>query len=80
MDFGLQGAGRPSFGEIFQGNCVQNGIPVITLPEAAIHDIWRQLREKPGAEMTIDLPNQTGDRSGRTDASISTSAHCARIA
>ena len=28
------------------------------LPEAAIHDLWRQLREKPGAEITIDLPNQ----------------------
>ena len=58
MDFGLQALVGVSFGEIFQGNCVQNGIVAVTLPEAAIHDLWRQLREKPGAEIIIDLPNQ----------------------
>ena len=59
MDFGLQALIGVSFGEIFQGNCIQNGIVAVTLPEAAINDLWRQLREKPGAEITIDLPNQT---------------------
>lgn len=59
MDFGLQALVGVSFGEIFQGNCIQNGIVAVTLPEAVIHDLWRQLREKPGAEITIDLPNQT---------------------
>jgi 3-isopropylmalate/(R)-2-methylmalate dehydratase small subunit len=59
MDFGLQALVGVSFGEIFQGNCIQNGIVAVTLPEAAIHDLWGQLREKPGAEITIDLPNQT---------------------
>jgi 3-isopropylmalate/(R)-2-methylmalate dehydratase small subunit len=58
MDFGLRALVGPSFGEIFQVNCIQNGIPAITLPEAAIHAIWRQLRERPGADLTIDLPNQ----------------------
>ena len=58
MDYGLQALVGPSFGEIFQVNCIQNAIPAITLPEAAIHAIWRQLRERPGAELTIDLPNQ----------------------
>jgi len=59
MDFGLQALVGVSFGEIFQGNCIQNGIVAVTLPEAAIHDLWRQLRAQPGAEITIDLPNQT---------------------
>jgi len=58
MDYGLQALLGQSFGEIFQVNCIQNGIPAITLPEAAIHAIWRQLMERPGAELTIDLPNQ----------------------
>ena len=58
MDFGLQALIGPSFGEIFQVNCIQNGIVAVTLPEALIHDIWRQLKEKPGAAITIDLPNQ----------------------
>jgi len=58
MDFGLRALVGPSFGEIFQVNCLQNGILVVTLSETIIRDIWRQLWERPGAEMTIDLPNQ----------------------
>ena len=58
MDFGLRALIGPSFGEIFQVNCTQNGIPAITLPEAAIHDLWRELREQPGAQLIIDLPSQ----------------------
>jgi 3-isopropylmalate/(R)-2-methylmalate dehydratase small subunit len=59
MDFGLRALVGPSFGEIFQVNCIQNGILAITLPEATIHDLWRQLKERPGAQVTIDLPNQS---------------------
>ena len=59
MDFGLRALVGPSFGDIFQVNCIQNGILTITLAEAIIRDLWRQLRERPGAEMTIDLPNQS---------------------
>jgi 3-isopropylmalate/(R)-2-methylmalate dehydratase small subunit len=58
MDFGLRALVGPSFGEIFQVNCLQNGVLAITLGEAIIHDLWRQLRARPGAEMKIDLPNQ----------------------
>jgi 3-isopropylmalate/(R)-2-methylmalate dehydratase small subunit len=58
MDYGLRALVGPSFGETFQVNCIQNGILAVTLPEAIIRDLWRQLRERPGVEMTIDLPNQ----------------------
>ena len=58
MDYGLRALVGPSFGEIFHVNCLQNGILVVVLAEAVIHDIWRQLNQRPGAEMTIDLPNQ----------------------
>lgn len=58
MDFGLRALVGPSFGEIFQVNCIQNGVLAITLAEWIIHDLWRQLRERPGTELTIDLPNQ----------------------
>src|SRR5262249_24668505 len=61
MDFGLEALIGVSFAEIFQGNCMQNGIPVITLPEPAIRDIWRQLRADPGSKITIALPNQNVD-------------------
>jgi 3-isopropylmalate/(R)-2-methylmalate dehydratase small subunit len=58
LDFGLKALIGPSFAEIFQGNCMQNGIAVITLPDQTIHEVWRQLRAKPGAQMTIDLLDQ----------------------
>src|SRR5262245_22499683 len=58
MDYGLRALVGPSFGEIFLANCLQNGILVVILPETIIHGIWRQLRQSPGSEMTIDLPNQ----------------------
>jgi 3-isopropylmalate/(R)-2-methylmalate dehydratase small subunit len=59
MDFGLRALVGPSFGEIFQVNCIQNGILAIALAETIIQDLWLQLRERPGAEMTIDLPKQS---------------------
>jgi 3-isopropylmalate/(R)-2-methylmalate dehydratase small subunit len=59
MDYGLRALVGSSFGEIFQVNCIQNGILAITMPETIIRDFWRQLRERPGAEITIDLPNQS---------------------
>jgi 3-isopropylmalate/(R)-2-methylmalate dehydratase small subunit len=59
MDYGLRALVGPSFGEIFEVNCIQNGILAVTLAEAAIADLWRQLRARPGVTVTIDLPNQT---------------------
>src|SRR3984885_8942736 len=58
MDFGLCALVGPSFGEIFQVNCIQNGILAITLDETIVHELWRQLRAYPNAEITIDLPDQ----------------------
>ena len=66
MDYGLRALVGPSFGEIFHVNCLQNGILLVVLAEAVIHDIWRQLNQRPGAEMTIDLPNQVLTAPDRT--------------
>lgn len=58
LDFGLCALVGPSFGEIFQVNCIQNGLLVVTVAESIIRDLWGQLRANAGAEVTIDLPNQ----------------------
>jgi 3-isopropylmalate/(R)-2-methylmalate dehydratase small subunit len=58
MDYGFQALIGPSFAEIFYANCLQNGIPPVVLPEATVHRLWAQLQGNPGAEVTIDLPNQ----------------------
>jgi 3-isopropylmalate/(R)-2-methylmalate dehydratase small subunit len=59
MDFGVRALIGPSFGEVFQVNCMQIGIPAIVLAEPIVDDLGRQLRQRPGAEITVDLPNQT---------------------
>ena len=58
MDFGLRALIGPSFGEIFQVNCIQNGVLAVTLPEADVRALWRKLGDNPGVTITIDLPNQ----------------------
>lgn len=58
LDFGLRALVGPSFGEIFQVNCIQNGLLVVTVAESIIRDLWGQLRANAGAEVTIDLPTQ----------------------
>src|SRR5882757_8314056 len=50
LDYGFRALVGPSFGEIFQVNCIQNGVLAITLAEGTIHDIRRQLRKNPGVE------------------------------
>src|SRR5580692_6855476 len=59
MDYGLKALVGPSFGEIFQVNCIQNGILAITLPEQIVQNLWRQLRAQPGSAITVDLLSQS---------------------
>jgi len=58
LDYGLRALVGPSFGEIFQVNCIQNGILAVSLGESVVHELWRQLRARPGVEITIDLPDK----------------------
>ena len=59
LDFGVRALIGPSFGDVFVGNCMQNGIVPVVLPIAAVQEIWRQLKAAPGATMTVDLDAQT---------------------
>lgn len=58
LDAGLRALVAPSFGEIFQGNCLQNGVLPVVLPSDVVEDLWRRLRAHPGTTLTIDLPAQ----------------------
>lgn len=65
-EFGIRCVIAPSFGEIFLNNCYKNGLLPVVLPEQAAADIRRQLRERPGARITADLPQQAvTDAEGR---------------
>jgi 3-isopropylmalate/(R)-2-methylmalate dehydratase small subunit len=46
----------PSFGQIFLGNCLQNGVLAITLPPTQVDALMRRAEE--GAPFTVDLERQ----------------------
>src|SRR5262245_22305133 len=57
-EFGIRCVIAPSFGDIHANNCAKNGLLTVVLPEAAAATIRAQLRERPGAEIMVDLAEQ----------------------
>ena len=58
LDYGVRALIGPSFGDVFVGNCMQNGIVPVVLPLEAIQSLWTQLKNSPGATTTVDLQAQ----------------------
>jgi 3-isopropylmalate/(R)-2-methylmalate dehydratase small subunit len=58
LDYGVRALIGPSFGDVFVGNCMQNGIVPVVLPLVSVQSLWAQLTASPGAEMTVDLETQ----------------------
>ena len=59
LDFGVRALIGTSFGDVYRGNCMQNGVLTITLPPPAVDSLMRQLKASPGARITVDLQRQT---------------------
>ena len=57
--YGIRCVVGPSFGDIFFQNCSKNGSLAIVVPAETGAAIRRQLRERPGATMSVDLAAQT---------------------
>jgi len=57
-DAGFRSIIAPSFGDIFFRNCLKNGIVPVRLADALCAQLRAMLREKPGAELTVDLEKQ----------------------
>ena len=58
-EFGIRCVIAPGFGDIFANNCSKNGLLAVILPEAVCADIRRQLGERVGATLAVDLAAQT---------------------
>lgn len=58
LDFGVRALIGASFGDVFRGNCMQNGVLTIVLPPAIVSHLIEQLNGSPGTTMTVDLPRQ----------------------
>ena len=57
--FGVRCVIAPSFGEIFYGNCFQNGVLPIRLPMATVTRLLAQAADPATARFTVDLERQT---------------------
>jgi 3-isopropylmalate/(R)-2-methylmalate dehydratase small subunit len=58
-DYGFRAIIAPSLADIFYGNCCQNGLLPVALPEAAIEELFRRCETIPDYELTVDLSRRT---------------------
>lgn len=56
---GFRSVIAPALGDIFHQNCFKNGLLPILLPAETCTRLRRQLHERPGATLTVDLESQT---------------------
>ena len=57
--FGFRAVIAPSFGDIFAGNCLKNGLLPVRLAAEAAAELRRQLHAQVGATIKVDLAQQT---------------------
>jgi 3-isopropylmalate/(R)-2-methylmalate dehydratase small subunit len=58
MDFGIRAVLAPSFGDIFYGNALKNGLIPVRLDESVIEPLRDALAAGPEREITVDLEAQ----------------------
>jgi 3-isopropylmalate/(R)-2-methylmalate dehydratase small subunit len=58
-DFGIRCVIAPSFGDIFSGNAVQNGLLTAVVDDNAVAEIIATLQATPDLPVTVDLEQQT---------------------
>ncbi len=66
-EFGIRCIIAPSFADIHSNNCAKNGLLTVVLPDEECAALRKQLRDKPGTTISVDLEAQTvTDAGGRT--------------
>ncbi len=55
QDYGFRTVIAPSFADIFQNNCYQNGMLPVVLPQEAVDHIMEKAKNTPGYQLTVDL-------------------------
>jgi 3-isopropylmalate/(R)-2-methylmalate dehydratase small subunit len=58
-DYGIRCVIAPSFGDIFAGNSVQNGLLTAAVPDDVAAALMAQLATTPGTLVTVDLEQRT---------------------
>ena len=57
--YGVRAVIAPSLGDIFHQNCFKNGLLPVILPPEIVAGLRRQLYDRPGATIRVDLETQT---------------------
>src|SRR5882724_1539398 len=57
--YGVRSVIAPSLGDIFHQNCFKNGLLPVILPGDVVAALRRQLHDRPGATLTVELDGQT---------------------
>ena len=65
--FGIRCVIAPSFGQIFYGNCFQNGLLAIVLPAPVVNDLIKKAAEQDAKPFAVDLEQQTINGTVRFD-------------
>ena len=66
-DYGFRAIIAPSFADIFFNNCFKNGILPISLDAAVVDDLFKEVYDNEGYQLTVDLALQSiSTPSGKT--------------
>jgi 3-isopropylmalate/(R)-2-methylmalate dehydratase small subunit len=65
MRFGIKAIIGVSFAEIFAGNSLMLGIPILTADEIKIKALMDNIETNPGDELTLDLEKKTAGSAGK---------------
>lgn len=58
-EYGIRAIIAPSFADIFNNNCLQNGMLPVVLPEEQVSVLMRRAQATPGYQATVDLEAQS---------------------
>jgi len=54
-DWGMRAVIAPSFGDIFRGNALKEGLVPVTLPADAVETLWSIVEANPATKVTVDV-------------------------
>jgi 3-isopropylmalate/(R)-2-methylmalate dehydratase small subunit len=58
-DYGFRAVIAPSFGDIFRGNSLKEGLVPVELPLATVEKLWDAVEADPATVVTVDVASRT---------------------
>ncbi|MDI3297838.1 MAG: 3-isopropylmalate dehydratase small subunit [Bacillota bacterium] len=58
QQYGFRAIVAPSFADIFEANCLQNGLLPVRLEPEAVEELFRRTGDQPGYQLTVDLERE----------------------